>query len=116
MKNTIMLKKNYEFKNVLSKGKRYSAEYITAYILKNNIYSNKKLGLAIGVKTGKAYQRNRIKRLLREEYKKYENKIVDNVIIVFILNKNIDIQKILYSNIEKDMKKILETAGVCRDI
>ena len=36
MKNTIMLKKNYEFKNVLTKGKYFSGKYIEAFLLKNN--------------------------------------------------------------------------------
>jgi len=35
MKNTFMLKKNYEFKNVLSKGKYFSGEYIEAFFIKN---------------------------------------------------------------------------------
>ena len=35
MKKTKMLKKNYEFKNVLSKGKYYSGKYIEAFIREN---------------------------------------------------------------------------------
>ena len=36
MKKTVMLKKNYEFRKVLSKGKYYSGEIIEAFILKND--------------------------------------------------------------------------------
>ena len=35
MKKTRMLKKNYEFKNILSKGTYYSGQYIEAFIKKN---------------------------------------------------------------------------------
>mgnify|MGYP005906878085 FL=1 len=35
MKKTKILKKNYEFKNVLSKGKFFVGKYVTIYI-KNN--------------------------------------------------------------------------------
>ena len=35
MKKTKMLKKNYEFKNVLSKGKYYSGDCIEAFIKKS---------------------------------------------------------------------------------
>ena len=36
MKKTKMLKKNYEFKHVLSKGKYYSGKKIDAFIKDNN--------------------------------------------------------------------------------
>ena len=35
MKKTKMLKKNYEFRKVLSKGKYYSGKYIETFILEN---------------------------------------------------------------------------------
>ena len=55
MKKTEMLKKNYEFKTVLSKGKFYKGIEIEIFILKNNKKRNF-LGIAIGTKNGKAYQ------------------------------------------------------------
>ena len=36
MKKTEMLKKNYEFKNVLSKGKFFKEKKIEIFLLKNN--------------------------------------------------------------------------------
>ena len=54
MKTTkmLMLKKNYEFRQVLSKGKCYSGEYIMAFIKKNR-QENNFLGLAISTKVRK---------------------------------------------------------------
>ncbi len=49
MKSTEMLKKNYEFKQVLTNGEYYSGEYIKAFILKNKKEKNF-LGLAISTK------------------------------------------------------------------
>ena len=40
MKKTKMLKKNYEFSNVFSKGTYYSGEAIEAFILNNRDSSN----------------------------------------------------------------------------
>ena len=60
MKKTKMLKKNYEFKKVLSKGKYYSGQNIDAFIKDNNKNYNF-LGLAISVKTAKAVKRNKIR-------------------------------------------------------
>ena len=113
MKNTKMLKKNYEFKTVLTKGKYYAGRKIEAYILNNNTQNNK-LGLAIGVKRGKAYARNRIKRLLRENYYKYEEKIEKGKSIVFLSKKNEELKNITYNDIKEDMEKIFKTAKIIK--
>ena len=74
MKKTKMLKKNYEFRNILSRGKYYSGKYIEVFLKKNNKNINY-LGIAIGVKIAKATKRNKIKRLIRENYKNLEEKV-----------------------------------------
>ena len=107
MKNTKILKKNYEFKNVLTKGKYYSGRKIEAFIADNNKKINK-LGLAIGVKRGKACQRNRIKRLLRENYYSFEPKIETGKSIVFLSKKS----EITYEDIKKDMGNIFKKAKI----
>ena len=87
MKKTEMLKKNYEFKTVLSKGKFFIGKEIEIFLLKNNQKRNL-LGIAVGTKNGKAFQRNRAKRIIRESYTKLENKLVEGNSIVIIINKN----------------------------
>lgn len=52
IKTTKMLKKNYEFKRVLTKGNRYYGTYLKVFILKNNRDINF-LGLAISTKVRK---------------------------------------------------------------
>ena len=65
MKKTKMLKKNYEFKDVLSRGKYYSGECIEAFIKKTGNSDYNFLGIAISSKVAKAVRRNYIKRLKR---------------------------------------------------
>ena len=113
MKKTKMLKKNYEFSNVFSKGSYYSGEVIESFILNNKSDVNL-LGLAISSKAGHAYQRNRIKRLLRESYRLYEDHIIPGVSIVFLLKKHIDIKNVEFNIVKKDMKIILEKSKILK--
>ncbi len=111
MKKTKMLKKNYEFSYVFSKGTYYSGKEIEAFILNNSKECNY-LGLAISSKSGHAYQRNRIKRLLRESYRIYESQINSCVSIVFLLKKNAQIDRVCFQNVKLDMYEILKKANI----
>ena len=111
MKKTKMLKKNYEFSKVFSKGKYYSGKTIEAFIL-NNRESSNYLGLAISRKSGHAVQRNRAKRLIRENYKILENKIYSGYSIIFLWKKKAEIKEAEYHQINKDMIYILKKAKV----
>lgn len=111
MLRTDTLKKNYEFRNLFKSGKYYSGNYIDIYIKKNNKQINY-IGIAVGVRIAKAVKRNRIKRLIRENYRLLENKISVGYNIIFICKKNIKIEDINFYNIKNDMEKILKKAEI----
>ena len=113
MKKTEMLKKNYEFKTVLSKGKFYKGIEIEIFILKNNKKWNF-LWIAIGTKNGKAYQINRAKRIIRECYSIFENNIKDGNSIVILMNKKFEIKNIKFSEVLKDMENIFLKAEILK--
>ena len=113
MKKTEMLKKNYEFKKVLTKGKFYTKNIIEIVILKNNKKANL-LGIAIGTKNGKAFQRNRAKRIIRESYTKLEDKLIEGNSIVILMNKNFCINDMRFSEVYEEMLKILKKAKVLK--
>ena len=113
MKKTKMLKKNYEFKNVLTRGKYYSGKRIEAFIKYNNSNININfLGVAISSKIAKAVRRNKIKRLIRENYKILEPQIVNGKSIVFLWKKKVDIENATFENIKSDMNYIFEKSNI----
>lgn len=112
MKKTKMLKKNYEFKNVLSKGKYYSGRYIEGFIKPNSFESINLLGIAISVKVAKAVKRNHIKRLIRESYKENEHTIKSGNSIVFLWKKKADTKNATFENIKNDIDFIFDKANI----
>ena len=111
MQKTKMLKKNYEFRNVLTKGKYYSGKYIEAFILENKEKENF-LGLAISHKVANAVNRNHIKRLIRENYKNIENNIKNGYSIVFLWRKKANVEDAIFENVKNDVLFIIDKSGI----
>ncbi len=113
MKKTIMLKKNYEFRKVLSKGKYYSGEFIEALILTNHKPQNA-LGIAVNTKLGTAVERNHLKRLFREAYYSFEESLIEGQEVVFLWKKKQPVKKASFKNIQKDMQHIFDKAKILK--
>jgi|MudIll2142460700_1097286.scaffolds.fasta_scaffold28801_3 ribonuclease P protein component len=71
LKNTILqtLTRKCEFKNVFEQGRKFPSQYLILYI-QNNGLDHSRLGFAVSRKVGNAVTRNRIKRRLREIFRK----------------------------------------------
>ncbi len=111
MRKLSTLKKNYEFKYVLSKGQYYHGKFITVYIKKNNLKINL-IGIAINTKLGKAVRRNNAKRLIRENYRLLKESLNTGNSIVFLWNKNIEIEKADFFAIKNDMINVFKRADL----
>ncbi len=113
MKKTEMLKKNYEFKKVLTKGKFLSKEKIGIVVLKNNKNINF-LGIAVSTKNGKSFLRNKAKRLIRESYKILEKRLIQGNSIVILLKKNVDIKNLKFKEVFYEMEELFKDAKIIK--
>ncbi len=111
MKKIKTLKKNYEFKRVIDKGRFYTGNQIIIYIAENNSNSNV-IGIAVSKKICNAVGRNSIKRKIRENYRQLENQLKKGYNIVFVWKKNNNIEELNFHVISQDMKEIFNKAGL----
>ena len=100
MKKEKSVKKNYQYKRILKKGKITSTEYIRISYQNNNL-SNNRLGIAIRKNVKSSILRNRLKRIIREVYRLNNNKLKQGFDVIILINKPIDDYNIMKVNIEK---------------
>lgn len=111
MKKTLALKENEAFQMILKKGNWYSGNYLSLYRISNGKECNF-LGIAVGKKGINSVKRNRIKRLIRESYRKNEANIKLGASIVILWRSKNSYEKATYSNINEDLILCLRKAGM----
>lgn len=111
MRKMRTLKKNYEFQNVLNKGKFYIGKQITIYIMPSREKANR-IGIAISSKAYHAVKRNEIKRKIRENYRLLGKNLKQGYHIVFLWNKKVPVEQLDFHIISQDMKNIFSKAGM----
>lgn len=75
MRNTTSMNRNFQFRSMYRSAKSMSDKYLVLYYRKNRGTGNH-LGITVSKKVGTAVVRNRIRRLIKENYRLNEEKIV----------------------------------------
>ena len=89
----------------------FGGKQIEIFILRNNKEMNL-LGIAVSKKAGNSVYRNKIKRLIRENYRLLEENIKVGNSFVIVWNKNLDKKDADFNIIGQDMKNILKKADI----
>ena len=78
-----VLKENKEFRGVYYRGKSCVAPMLVSYARKNRL-GETRVGITVSKKTGKAVQRNRCRRIIREAYASLLPRVREGYDLVFV--------------------------------
>ena len=81
------LKKRYEFRRVQLHGRRIHTPHFLI-VVQPNAFDNTRLGITVTKKVGSAVQRNRIKRVVREVFRRNRSLFPSSHDVVFIAKRN----------------------------
>ena len=83
MKKEYRVKRSQDFDNIIRKKQSFANRQFVIYYQKNNL-DHMRLGISVSKKLGKAFERNKIKRYIRESFKTRKElvKCYDIIVIV----------------------------------
>jgi ribonuclease P protein component len=108
---TATIKSNSEFVRVYKNGRHYAGKYLVLHVLKCE-HSVNSLGINASRKVGKSVRRNRIKRLIKENYRLYEAFIRIGYLVVFVVRTPQDGNLPNFHDLHREMKSLFNRAGV----
>ena len=94
------IKKNYQFRWIIKKGKKVNKKTVRVFITNNKEKKNK-MGIAIKKNIKSAILRNRVKRVIREVYRLEEKKLKQHYNIIICFNTD----SVNYNDTYSDIKK-----------
>jgi ribonuclease P protein component len=98
------LRKRSEFLSLSRRGKKIYAPHFLI-IIKPNERREARLGVTVSSKVGNAVVRNRVKRFLRECFRRYRHQIVPSSDVLIIARK--EAANISWHEVEKEIRDIL---------
>jgi len=104
-----MLKRREDFQRVYHLGRSYAGRYFVLYVLEDDSLGGK-VGFAAGKKLGCAVVRNRVKRLLRESYRKNQEFLRPGLAILLVGRKAA--VNAVESDVERNFVRTAQRAGI----
>ncbi|MBC8527770.1 MAG: ribonuclease P protein component [Candidatus Cloacimonetes bacterium] len=102
------IRRYYQFKEFRENGKRFRKSFFDLIVVKKDIYRNRDFGLAVitSKKIGNAVKRNKIRRWIKEYFRKSKNCIPFNTDYLVITKPGIF--EYGHENIIRDLKNAIE--------
>ena len=100
------LRKSFEFERVKAKGCSYKADAFFAQVHRNPSTTIPRLGIIATRRLGNAVTRNRVKRVVREVFRKNSDIMIPEAEIIILPRKKM--RNLEFSQIEKKFKELLE--------
>jgi ribonuclease P protein component len=135
MEFTDPIRKNFEFARAYKKGRYFVGKYLILYVLKRgggqNVQSGHEsgggqnsgsgggqdgraarngIGVTASKKVGKSVRRNRLRRLVKENYRQFEARLKRGYHIVFVVRSTPELP--LFADIQAEMKGLFARAGI----
>lgn len=102
----LIISSDKDFSYILRKGKKYLSVYFVMYFVENPTNSASQFGIIASKKVGKAHERNRAKRVLREAIRNNLEKFGDSKKVIFICRQKLS--QIKLEEINSDFEKMLK--------
>ena len=107
------LTKTHQFKRVYNQGKSVANNLVVLYVLKKSNDQQRRVGFSVSKKIGKAVVRNKVKRRLKEVYRRHKNRLISGIDLVVIARQGID--QATYEEIKESLLGIYNKAQVLQD-
>jgi len=108
---TSTIKENSEFTRIYKNGRYFSGKYLILYVLSGKPGCIE-IGLTASRKVGKSVRRNRLKRLIKENYRQFEQYLHTGSKFVYVIRARQDGHMPDYYDIRREMKSLFIRAGV----
>lgn len=112
MKNSVSLKKNYQFRYVYNRGKSVANRNLVLYTLPNGKDYNR-LGISVSKKVGNSVVRSKVTRLIRESYRIREDSIKTGYDIIFIARNSC--QGLNFHEIGSSLRHLLKKQSLLKN-
>lgn len=112
MNRHLRLTKNFEYIKVYQAGRRWSSPFFNMYIKKNSIGLTR-LGVSVSKRIGNSVVRNRVKRRLKEAFKKNIGKVKKGYDVV--VSAKVPIRDADFWDIERELKILFKRGHILYD-
>jgi ribonuclease P protein component len=111
MKKENIVRKNYEFSDIINNNNKFKNKYFIVYIKENEL-SKTRFGISVGKKIGKAVVRNKLKRQIKNILDMQKKDYQNNLDCIIIIKR--DILNLKFEDIKKELIDVLIKSNVLR--